>query len=250
MLKKYIKEYFSKEVFRNVMVEGVVFVGCTFNKCRFKEVVEKGNEFIDCEFTNCTIENSYIGYNQSSFENCSFIENKIKKTSFICPIFKRTKFYGTFSNIDFNASAFDNCVFEGQLKDVWFKGGFQSKAIAKRLGPSMPNKMLKVDFSKSTLNHTTFSNNCLLDTVLIPNDAKYLKVDKWNDFIACLESNKKNAKDNILTHLELFLNVYKVHASTQDQYILNTDDIIELFDSEFSVFLKDIFEEWTWKSQV
>lgn len=240
MFKNYLGKKIYKNIdinksFENARIDNYRFENCQFIKTKFIDVIEKSSNFCDCTFIDCDFTNSIIGYNNSRFTNCSFINPTFKNTNFICPEFIGCKFKCDLKNIDFNASYFENVIFIGELKNIWFKGGFSSRQQEKDFGPSRKNSMLNVDFSQAVLNDLVFSDDCKLDTVVLPPDNKYIYIKRWREFLRELKIAAKGISDNFVkTELEVFSVSRGFHAEKQSEYIINIEDIQDEFKVDVS----------------
>jgi len=203
------------------------FENCLFIKTDFTDVPDHGNTFDQCEFLNCNFKLAVLGYKGSRYHNCIFKECGFQRTNFVRPEFVNTDFINCrLKRIDFNASSFENCKFEGLLNDVWFRGAFPSRSLAEHFGQPKINKMLNVSFENADLVDLTISDGCDLSTVKLKNNGRYFKYDRWlvrlqflESEIACWENehHKRQA--------DKFVSVSMVHAQKQDWEILNLDDL-------------------------
>ena len=129
-------------------------------------------------------------------------------------------------NIEFNASSFENCKFDGVLDNVWFMGTFPLKSLAEQFGQSKPNKMENVSFENADLIDLTISDGCDLSTVKLKNNGRYFKFDRWLDRLRALEKAIATWEDgNSKKEADRFVKVSLIHAQNQDWEILNLDDL-------------------------
>ncbi len=228
-IKKAIVEYadFSFSSFKTTWIENSVFNKCIFNNVNFSNFSDHGNRFIDCNFLSCKFIHSSIGYEGSNFSKCTFDNCNFQKSIFIRTEFIGTKFINCkIKNLDFNASFFEDCDFEGLIENVWFRGNFPLTSDIKEFGQPKRNEMLNVSFEKAELRDVTFSDSCNLSTIRLKNDNSHLRYGKWNKRLQKLASevfsweNKEEKKE-----AEIFVNTYLVHANNQDWNIINIYDL-------------------------
>ncbi|GEP96526.1 pentapeptide repeat-containing protein [Chitinophaga cymbidii] len=217
---------FSFSSFKSTWVENSKFDTCRFYKVDFSDFSDHGNMFKECVFIDCKFNKAGIGYNGSSFSNCFFEMCNYSKAIFI-----RTEYVASFfkdcriKNIDFNASSFEDCIFEGLLDDVWFRGGFSLKSDYEYYGLPKVNEMKNVSFEKAELKDVTFSNNCDLSTVRIDSDGQYYKYNNWKMRLEFLNLRMSMLKEGEKKEVLFFVNTHLVHAKDQDWYIINIDDL-------------------------
>jgi len=138
-------------------------------------------------------------------------------------------------DIDFDASFFDNCIFEGELNDVWFRGGFPLHSDCDRFGVPKKNEMKNVSFEKAELKDLTFSDNCDLSSVRIKNNDKYYKYNHWEKRLEFLKSEISNWEEKEKKEAEIFSDVHLVHAKSQQWYIINREDMERNYGKEVAV---------------
>ncbi|MBV8325495.1 pentapeptide repeat-containing protein [Chryseobacterium sp.] len=224
---KFINIDFSFSTFEHSWVEKSIFENCLFEKADFSDFSEHQDSFTDCVFKDCKFNLSAIGYDGTSFsgcifENCKFNRTIFNRPEFVDVVFKNCKI----KNIDFSASSFENCSFEGVLQDVWFRGGYPLQSEIERFGIPKKNEMKNVSFEKAELIYPTFSNHCDLSTVKINPSGNYYKYDRWKERLESLESEILNWEDKEeKKEAEIFSYSYLVHAKTQEWHIINTNDV-------------------------
>lgn len=121
--------------FSNCWLEANRFENCFFEKTNFTDSSDHGDTFDHCVFRNCKFKLAVFGYDGSRYRNCIFEDCSIQRMSFIRPEFVNTDFINCrLKNIEFNASSFENCKFEGLLDDVWFRGTFPLTSLIEEFG--------------------------------------------------------------------------------------------------------------------
>ena len=236
---------FSFSDFERTWIEKSLFKQCVFISVNFSEFSDHGNKFKECTFINCKFSGAAIGYDGSLFESCIFEKSNFTRTLFSRPEFVNCLFkLCRLKNIDFNASYFEDCNFEGALADIWFRGGFPSVSDIEYFGTPKKNKMKNVSFENAELNDLTFSDDCDLSTVKIRNTNCY-KYDNWDERLQFLKSKINNwDNQNEKKEAERFVWVYSVHSKNQKWYIINVDDIIRMFGKQVAVKIVGILNDW------
>ncbi len=231
---------FSFSSFQSARIEDIKFVRCHFYKVNFSNFSEHGNHFNACTFIDCKFNYGILGYGgthfvSTVFEKCNFTKSDFIRAEFVGSIFKDCRMKG----IDFNASSFDDCIFEGELSDVWFRGGFALPSEYEYYGLPKKNEMKNVSFEKAELKYLTFSDNCDLSSVRIKNDGKHYKYDRWGKRLEFLKSAIGNWEEEERKEAEIFADVHLVHAKNQQWYIINREDEEISYGKELAIKIID-----------
>ncbi len=217
---------FSYSNFSRSSFEKCEFNKVVFSKADFTEFSERGNVFFDSEFTKCKIIKAGIGYLGTKYIDVAFNNCNFQGAVFIRPEYDRCFFENCKLNgIDFNASSFVDCQFQGILKEVWFRGNFASQEESKQFGQSRVNEMINVSFKLAELQDVTFSDGCDLSTVILPEDSTYLYCDNWESRLMKLKNGITKLSKETAFEVQIFCDSYLVHADNQHQYILNSEDV-------------------------
>jgi uncharacterized protein YjbI with pentapeptide repeats len=205
---------FSFSTFTYSWIENSIFEKCHFYKVDF-------SNFSD---------------HQNSFKECYFIDCKFTKTIFTRPEFVNVVFRNCrIINIDFSASSFESCTFEGKLKDVWFRGGFPLQSDNISFGNPKKNEMKNVSFENAELEDLTFSDNCDLSTIKINSSNIYYLFNRWKERLELLKLEHLNWDDKDKKEAGIFTRVHLVHAIKQDWYIINRNDVERDYGKEVAV---------------
>lgn len=237
-LKRYNVEKgdFTGSSFYDCWIEDCVFEGCHFEKTNFTEMTDHGNVFNNCDFIACKFNNAVLGSKGTKFINCRFNNCNFTRTLFIRGEFIDTVFINCkMKGIDFSASSFENCSFEGELNDCWFRGGFSSQIEIKEFGIPKVNEMKNVSFEKSELHYLTFSNDCDLSTVIINSDTRYRNYDHWKDRLEYLRVRIQSWDEESKREADIFVRSHLIHAINQHSYIINQDDLVIDYGREVAV---------------
>ncbi|UUC44158.1 pentapeptide repeat-containing protein [Flavobacterium cerinum] len=217
---------FSESYFAGAWIEKSEFINCIFDKTDFTDFSDHGNIFKDSLFQNCKFSKAVIGYDGTKFENCIFRNCDFTRTNHIRTEYNNCQFLNCkLKGFDYGASSFEDCVFEGKVEDVWFRGGFQHPIQLSEFGKPRPNKMKNVSFEHAELIDLTISDNCDLSTVKVPDDGNYLLLGNWKTRLERLDFCLESLTDNDKIRLQLFIDVKKRFTHNQDWMILNKEEL-------------------------
>lgn len=209
-----------------VWIEACSFEDVAFDDAVAADIADHGNQFSECSFARTSFRGAALGYRGSRFASNRFVEADFRGAIFIRPEIDDCEFDRCrFDGVDFKGASFRRTKFSGEVKDVWFRGGFALEKDKARLGTPRPNFMEGVSFENARLSGVTFSNGCGLETVLLPLDASCHRFSHWKarlerllDFAASRPSTERK-------EVEIFCRVHLVHAPGQDWYIVSTVDL-------------------------
>lgn len=217
---------FSEANLSDLWIEGCIFENVVLDSANLEGIKDHGNRFVDCSFRHTSFRGAGLGFKGSNFQNCQFVEARFTKTVFNRPEFDSCEFDKcNLKGIDFNASSFVNCRFAGELDGVWFKGGFQTSAEESKYGKPRRNELRGVDFRAASLWGVAFSNHCGFEKVQLPSDGQHVYVADWRSGLRAVENAMVSWPDAVQKQAALFVRVHRVHAGTQDSYILNKADL-------------------------
>ncbi|UUC44160.1 pentapeptide repeat-containing protein [Flavobacterium cerinum] len=217
---------FSESYFAGAWIEKSEFINCIFDKTDFTNFSDHGNIFKGVLFERCKFTKAAMGYNGSKFENCIFRNCDFTRSVHARAEYNNCEFINCkLKGIDFSGSSFEDCVFEGKVEDVWFRGGFPSQLEIEDFGRPRPNKMKNVSFEHAELIDLTISDNCDLSTVKVPNDCNYLRLDNWKARLERLDSCLASLTDDDKKGLQLFIDVNERFTHNQDWMILNREEL-------------------------
>lgn len=203
---------------------------CLFEFSYFKSFRDWGNRYERVSFDRAEIEDGSLGHYAGQFLNSTFRKTKFKHVSFINAEIENCHFEGTFNSLEFNASSLENCSFTGKLKNAWFRGGFPLKSDEKKFGkPRKKNRMKNVSFAKAQLLSTTFSDDCDLSTIVLPEEGDYRLYDRWTKRLEKLEKQleKKNLSDKDRAESRAFMS--GASRKNQNWYLCNVDQECRTF---------------------
>ena len=220
----------SAAQFDKAWIERCTFKNIRADETRWNNVAEHGSTFMDCTFSRANFRDAIMGYKGSQFDRCKFTDASLQRTQFIRPEFNDCIFKDCrYQNTDFNASSFERCEFSGEVRSVWFRGGFALPSLREEFGTSRPNKMLNVSFAHATLIDVTFSNNCDLSTIIPPVDSDHRLVSDWKNCLLMLQTTIQHWPTEEKMAGEIFCQTHLTHAQTQKSYIVSFLDLMEVY---------------------
>jgi hypothetical protein len=190
---------------------------------------EGGSTFEKCSFHRTNLRRSVIGMRGSKFRDCKFEKADFIQTGFIRPEFDDCCFNNcTFSGVDFNGGSFERCEFRGDVRGVWFRGGFPIPSWNEEWGRPRPNRMLSVSFQKARLIDMTFSDHCDLSSVIPPDDGRHAVFDHWPERIKSVFEQSRSWPEPFRRAGEMFYTSCETHARSQNWFLDGVDALISL----------------------
>lgn len=227
---KIVNVDFEYSDFSNLWIENCVFENVNFGNANLSDIKDHNNFFRNCSFDHVDMKFAGIGYKKSTYESCLFANVNFKKTVFCSTVFKKCKFLELkMKNIDFNASSFEDCMFEGVLESVWFCNGYKFPNDVREYGSYAPNSMKNVSFENARLLDVMFVGGIDLSTVIPPSETSYRLYDHWHSRLKKLNMDKVNQEHEHIEDINLFLNCYFENSKSQDFYLINVSEIEELY---------------------
>ena len=224
---------FTGGVLKRTHIEGSTFSDVLFDSCSLRNIAEIGNTFEKCTFRSVSLRGAVLGYRGSRFTQCHFDQADFIQAGFIRPEFDDCDFVNcTFSGIDFKAASFERCEFRGEVRGVWFRGGFPSRSLEEQWGIPRPNKMTGVSFQKAKLFELTFSDGCDLSTVVPPDDGRHALFDRWPEHVETVFEQSRAWQEPCRRQGEVFYIAFETHAKNQDWYLIGVDDVMNQFGKE------------------
>ena len=152
---------------------------CIFDRCRLDDMRVWSTDFASVSFRFTDLRGTVLGgttdndNRRNTFHDCDFTAADMRGSIYGAAEFLRCKFNrAKLDKVDFQSSAFVDCSFEGELRDVVFcRKGFDCERFP-------PNEMKRVDLRRAKLRGTTFMG-LDLDEVLFPEDEDHIVVDDF-----------------------------------------------------------------------
>ncbi len=212
---------FSYSNFDNLKIEKCQFINCTFVSVYCRDLMEIDNLFKQCYFQKVDFRRAEIGIQNSKFDECIFEKCNFIGCFFSSPQFTNISFVNNnFREIDFAGSSFENCLFEGTMSHIAFRGDVP-KYRNDNPGYKV-NQMNQVSFEKLDFNVLVFSEDCKLDQVKINSNPKYLMVHDFKSKTKELYHVRNQYTEDTIDFIE---NLYFVAKDrNQNAYLFNTED--------------------------
>src|SRR5260370_23178393 len=144
---------FSSSQLPGLRLFGCNISDCVFDECRFHDLRAWGTSFSNVSFRSADLHGAVLGGVQDGrrniFKNVNFTFTDLRKTVYVAAEFSGCKFKNArLDKVDFQSSTFENCSFEGELREVIFYGkGFKEDSFRR-------NQMNGLDFSHAKLGWT------------------------------------------------------------------------------------------------
>jgi fluoroquinolone resistance protein len=159
---------------------------CIFDRCRLDDMRVWSTDFASVSFRFTDLRGTVLGgttdndNRRNTFHDCDFTAADMRGSIYGAAEFLRCKFNrAKLDKVDFQSSAFVDCSFEGELRDVVFcRKGFDCERFP-------PNEMKRVGLRRAKLRGTTFMG-LDLDEVLFPEDEDHIVVDDFPQILDLL----------------------------------------------------------------
>ncbi len=215
---------FSFSNFDNLRIERCQFINCIFVSVYCRDLYEIGNVFNHCTFQKVDFRRALIGNENSKFNDCIFENCNFTSCSFYSPQFTNISFVNcNLRELDFAGSSFENCLFEGKMSYVLFRGDdprFNLKNPGYR-----KNQMNRVSFEKLDFNFLGFSDDCNLDYLKLKSSTKYLIAHNFKCKTKELFQNRNQYTIETADFIEILYGV--ATERNQNSYLFNVDDWID-----------------------
>jgi uncharacterized protein YjbI with pentapeptide repeats len=152
---------------------------CVFDRCRMDDLRVWRTDFANVSFRSADLRGAVLGgtsegdARRNSFHDVDFTAADMRGTIYGAAEFLRCKFnHARLNKVDFQSSAFTDCSFEGELREVMFwERGFKGELFP-------PNEMRRVDLRRAKLRWSGF-HGLDLDEVLLPTDEDHIVVENY-----------------------------------------------------------------------
>lgn len=224
---------FTGAILKHTMFELSVFSDVCFDNGAFQMAAVGGGTFEKCSFRNTNFRRAVLGYRGTRFTQCLFERADFIQTGFIRPEFDDCCFDNCiFSGVDFRGSSFERCEFRGEVRGVWFRGGFPLASFTERWGEPRSNRMNFVSFKHAKLMDITFSDHCDLSSIIPPEDGRHAVFDRWPERIKSVFELSRAWSEPSKKQGENFYTSYETHARKQDWYLMGVDELMNQFGKE------------------
>lgn len=225
---------FKNIVFRNcdfsfsnldhVILENCQFINCTFVSVYCRDLLDLENIFESCHFCKVDFRRASIGNRNSKFNHCVFDTCNFMRCFFASPQFTNVEFVNcNLRELDFGGSSFENCLFEGKMSYVLFKGDDPTSKINN--SEYKKNEMKNVSFEKLDFQTLAFSDNCNLENIKIMSNPNYILVKGFKRKITELNQLRNQYTTETIDFIEIQYGI--AHERNQNSYLFNMEDWID-----------------------
>jgi len=214
---------------------------CRFDRCHLRDLRVWATTFGECSFTGANLRKSVLGGvrngKRNSYSGVDFSGADLRETVYKAAAFERCIFRDAkLERIDFQTSTFEDCVFEGELRDLLFyRRGFDGDAYP-------ANEMVNVDFSRAKLHDIGF-RGLTLDRVKLPEDTDHIVIKNVDITLDRLTAALKHQDDTTAKKLTAFLNIdRKWIAPNQVQKVINVQDLADTVGREGVNRLRELLQ--------
>jgi uncharacterized protein YjbI with pentapeptide repeats len=229
-------------------LNGLRFHNCNISDCVFDESKCQdwrlwGTTVQNTSFSSTDLRKSALGAVKeeriNTFQNVDFTLADLRHTAYVsCKfvdcLFKNTKL----TKVNFQGSAFSDCRFEGELREVIFsRKGFGADAL-------LPNKMLRIDFVHAQLRSVEF-RGLDLDDVRFPADPDHILLNEYSQALDRLLQGFQNRTDIGSRQLAAALGIARKWAGPgRSRGVLNIKDWLEIGGEDAQRFVLETIESW------
>ena len=234
-VQKVVGRFWRGLDFSGAHLEGLAFMHCDISDCVFDRCKCQGwsiwaTEFRDVSFRGADLREAMLGgvadKRQTSFVRADFDNADMRSTYYgPGPDFRACSFRSTkLHKVEFGGSRFEECIFEGELREVLFYG---TDRLATQAGLP-PNRMLHVDLRRARLRWCAF-RGLDLDTVLFPLDDEHIILNNYRvtlDRILAAFAGRTDEAARVYT--AVLGSERKWAAANQQRGVLNKLDLLEM----------------------
>jgi len=219
--------------FTESRLKHILFFNCSMTNCVFDQCDLRHWRLWDCtvsrsRFKEADLREAVLGGVEDkhrhgcSYLDVDFSEADLRRTMYRAALFERCLFRkAKLSKIDFQGSRFVDCLFEGELDDIFYHKSCQSEAFP-------PNEMVDVDFTHARLRHVGF-RGLNLDRVRLPHDSEHIVIKDFTSVLDQMVEVLSQQGDSTAKKLIAFVNIRKKWAvPKQAQGVINLADLADV----------------------
>ena len=242
---------FSHTTLENCRFQNCVFVGSSLTFANLD-----GCSMIQCSFRSAKFQGAQIGatyrHPETLFESVIFERCNFARTAFFAPFFRRCTFDHCSKSLDFQASSFEDTSFSGRYSSLWFSNGWPFKED-ERFGVARPNLMKNVSFLASEVESFTFTHQCPLHDVILPQKGRYLHLCRFHQCLQDIQSEADKQIDRVKRELLYFIEFYNRRAgqtgdfpeyTTQEEYLISVDGLEQKYAPATVAVLVRVFQSY------
>lgn len=216
---------------------------CVFDECDCRDWRLWGTTVLNTTLSSADLRKSALGgvqeHRMNTFQNVDFSMADLRQTAYLSARFISCHFNNTRLNkVNFQGSAFTDCSFEGELREVCFN----LRAFGAITLP--PNEMLRVDFTRACLRSVEFRGLDLND-VSFPTDADHILLNDYPQSLDRLLQGLRRRTEMASKKLAAYLGVYRKWAGPgQRRGVLNKNDLLEIGGEDGLRVVLEMIETW------
>ena len=222
----------------NTRIDNCIFDNCCCEDWRMWDVA-----VINTSFRKADLRGAVLGGNathsRNVFQNVDFSEADLRGTMHFAAEFTQCTFKKTkLKKVDFQGSAFTDCVFEGKLDEVMFyRYAYKGEAYP-------PNLMKRVDFRHAKLNWCSF-RELDLDTAIFPTNG-HIIVENYPQTLDRLLNLLEQRTDLTARRLTSYLALDKKWLGPcQRRGVLSKNDLCEILDPNEMAWFEALVQEYS-----
>ena len=218
---------FSSSRLNGLRFQNCKISNCVFDECGCRDWRLWRTTVLNSTFISADMRKSALGGVQehwvNTFQKVDFTRTDLRQTAYVSARFNNCLFKNTRLNkVNFQGSAFTDCSFEGELREVCFnQRAFGATALP-------PNEMLRIDFTRASLRSVEF-RNLDLNEVCFPTDPDHVLLNDYPQSLERLLQGLRGRTELASRKLAAYLGAYRKWAGPrQRQGVLNKNDLLEV----------------------
>ncbi len=201
-------------------IENCKFVGADCRDWRLWGTRIFNTSFVEADLRTAALGAVEVGGRRNVFENVDFTRADLRGSNYLSAEFRGCLFdHARLNGVDFQGSAFVDCVFVGPLSDVMFyRSGFRGETLP-------PNEMTRVDFSRADLRYVEF-RGLDMTTIVWPASDSHIVLRNYARTLDALVSHLSDRKDSASKSLLAIVEMLrKWRGSNQVVGVIHKEDI-------------------------
>ena len=224
--EKIIDADFSYADLHHLQIVDCTFENCCFDMAILTQLYAIKSRFEGCSFVKADLRIAQLGMQRTDFRRCEFDGVKVKKAGFYNVVFEEVKFRAQdWSHVDFGASGFWNCWFEGSLVGISLRGRYLYPSQREMHGEPVKTGLHNVSFAKANLHWIGVHDGCVLENIILPeNGSAFICLSK--DLIGFALAAQL-PRDEAMAMRE-YLRIIRPDSDAQEKKIISKCDLQEI----------------------
>lgn len=230
---------FTGSSLRAVRLFDCELTNCRFDDCDLRDFRLWSTKVSETSFRRANLAGASLGGVQDGrrnmFVGVDFTEADLRQTKYVAAAFHQCLFINSkLEKIDFQTTAFSDCLFEGLLLRVLFyRCGFRGDAFP-------PNEMINVDFRRAQLRFVEF-RGLTLERAHLPEGDGHLLINDYPQTLDKVIEVLGRRTDLASKKLVAYLGVLRKWAPPkQVKGVLNIDDLQEISGRDGLVLMREL----------